>query len=195
MAKSTPGMIREFGARVEDVAGARARAGVMTGSEEIKTKSTPLAVAHWMKGAISRLDETVPAEKAIQIMEACGANCAAVNHGVIDRFVARREKCNSEGEFLAAEIKKPMGGTRLERRGDVLHQYYTPLSFGGGMRCYCALLKALPEHETVSPTYCHCGKAFVRTLWEAVLGRRVAVEVVRSALTGSNECEFTIETA
>jgi hypothetical protein len=195
MAKSTLGMIREFGARVEELAGEEARAEVMMGSEGIRTKSTPLAVARWMKGAISRLDGTVAAEKAIQIMETCGANCAAVNHGVIDRFVARREKCNSEEEFLAAELKKPMAGTRLERHGNVLHQFYTPRSFGGGMRCYCALLKALPDDETVSPTYCHCGKAFVRTLWEAVLGRHVAVKVVRSALTGSNECEFTIETA
>ena len=61
------------------------------------------------------------------------------------------------------------------------------------MRCYCALVKALPEDEMVSPTYCHCSKAFVRTLWEAILGRPVAVEPVSSALSGASECEFEIK--
>ena len=47
----------------------------------------------------------------------------------------------------------------------------------------------------MSRTYCHCSKAFVRTLWEAVLGRPVAVELVSSALSGASECEFEIRTS
>jgi hypothetical protein len=195
MAKSTTAMIKEFGAQVGALAGAAVRAEVMTGSEAISTRTDPLDVARWVKGAVCRLDEAVPAETAVAIMEACGTNCAAINHGVIERAVARRQEYRSEEEFLAVELKKPMAGTRLERRGDVLHQFYTPRSFGRGMRCYCALLKALPDDETVSPTYCHCGKAFVRTLWGAVLGRPVVVEMVSSALSGSSECEFTVAIA
>ena len=193
MTKSMVGIIEEFGGQVEALAGATVRSHVMTGGESIIAKTGVGEVARWVQGAMNRLDEAAPPGMAVAIMEACGANCAAMTHGVIERAVARRGKYCSEEEFLAAEVKKPMAGTRLERRGEVLHQFYTPRSFGHGMRCYCALVKALPESETLSPTYCHCSKAFVKTLWETVLGRPIVVQILRSTLTGSNECEFTIE--
>jgi hypothetical protein len=192
MTKSALGMIEAFAGQVEAGAGTAVRGQVMASSEGITARTDPVEVARWVRDAIGRLDEAVPSETAVRIMEACGANCATVNHGIIGRAVARRQKYRSEEAFLAAEIKKPMAGTRLERRGDVLHQFYTPGSFGRGMRCYCALVKALPEGEMLSPTYCHCSKAFVKSLWEAVLGRPVAVQIVSSALTGSSECEFMI---
>ena len=193
MTRSTVGIIEAFASQVEALAGSGVRSQVMTGSESITAKTGAIEVAAWVQGAMNRLDEAAPPETAIAIMEACGAHCAAVNHAVIERAVARRRKYRSEEEYLAAEIRKPTAGTRLERRGDVLHQFYTPRSFGRGMRCFCALVQALPEGETLSPTYCHCSKALVKTLWEAVLGRPVTVQVLRSALTGADECEFTIE--
>jgi hypothetical protein len=193
MARSRVSMIEEFAGQVEAQAGAAVRSEVMRGSEAITAKTGAIAVARWVQGAISRLDTAVAPQAAAAIMEACGANCAALNSGMIERAVARRQKCGSEEEFLAAEIRKPMAGTRLERRGAVLHQFYTPRSFGRGMRCYCALVSALPDGETMSPTYCYCSKAFVTRLWQAVLGRPVDVTVVRSALAGASECEFTIE--
>jgi hypothetical protein len=44
----------------------------------------------------------------------------------------------------------------------------------------------------MSRTYCHCSKAFVRTLWEAVMGRPVSIELLESAVSGSGECRFRI---
>ena len=190
MTKSQAGMIQEFASQVEALAGPRVRGRVTLGREDITAKTGAVEVARWVRGAIGRLDEAVPLGTALAVMQACGTHCAEVNHGVIARAAARRRKHHSEEAFLAAEVKRPMAGTRLERRGDVLHQFYTPRSFGHGMRCYCALVKALPKGESLSPTYCHCAEAFVATLWEAVLGRPVTVRILRSALTGSEECEF-----
>jgi hypothetical protein len=76
---------------------------------ETEVAAGAVAVARWVAGAIDRLDQAAPTETASAIMEACGANCAAVNDGAI----ARRQKYRSEEEFLAAELKKPMAGTRL----------------------------------------------------------------------------------
>jgi hypothetical protein len=80
---------------------------------ETEVAAGAVAVARWVAGAIDRLDQAAPAETAGAIMEACGANCAAVNHGAIARAIARRQKYRSEEEFLATELKKPMAGTRL----------------------------------------------------------------------------------
>lgn len=192
MGKSTVGMIEEFSGQVERIAGKAARDQVMTGSERITAKTKDAEVARWMKGAIHRLDELVPEENRIGIMAKCGTNCARVNGAVIERAWARRQKYRSEEEFLAAELKKPVAGTRLERSDGVLHQFYTPRAFSRPMRCYCALAKGLPEDETMSSTYCRCSEAFVKTMWEHTLGRPVEVKIVRSALAGSDECEFEI---
>ena len=61
------------------------------------------------------------------------------------------------------------------------------------MRCYCGLLRALPEDKTVSSTYCNCAKGFVKTYWESVLGKPVQVQLKQSAVAGAEECEFLIQ--
>jgi predicted hydrocarbon binding protein len=134
----------------------------------------------------------VPNQIRVQIMENCGVSCARKNAAMIERARARRQKAASEEDFLAAEIKKPMKGTRLEREGNTLYQVYVPRAFTRPMRCYCALVKDLPAGETISSTYCHCSKAFVRTMWETILGRPVQVELLESAVSGASECKFRI---
>ena len=192
MGKAIPAMIEQLGAEVGAATDDCVHAQVMTGSEAITAKTSGTEAALWAKGATERLDSLVAEETRVRIMERCGANCARKNSGVIVRTVARRGKFADEEAFLAAEIKKPPAGTRLERQGDSLIQVYIPQAFTHPMRCYCALVKDLPKGESMSQTYCHCSKAFVQTLWEAVLGRPVSVEIEESAVSGASECRFRI---
>jgi hypothetical protein len=192
MGKSTLEMIAEFGRQVEDYAGQEVGEQVMAGSEALNARTGAEQTSLWVRDAISRLDSLVDEQTAIKIMEACGANCARVNCGVIERAKKRRSKHASEEAFLEAERRKPQAGTRLEQEGAVLYQTYTPQAFTRPMRCYCALLRALPENETASQTYCHCSRAFVKTFWEEALGRPVRVEILESAVSGSNMCKFKI---
>jgi len=185
-------MIQEFGGQVARFAGQDVRERVMAGSEALTTKTKTEQISLWMNQAIERLDGAVDAETRKRIMEACGTNCSRVNQRVIDRARARRMKYQSEDEFLAAEQRKPQAGTRLEREGNVLYQTYTPQSYSHPMRCFCGLMRALPDAVQASPTYCLCSLAFVRTFWEGVLGRPVGVEVLETALSGSSECRFRI---
>jgi hypothetical protein len=91
-----------------------------------------------------------------------------------------------------AEEENPMKGTKLVRAGSILYQYYTPQAFTRPMRCYCGLLKGLPTEDTVSLTYCNCGKGFVEKYWEAVLQKPVKVDLLQSAISGAKECKFAI---
>ncbi len=192
MAKSKLGMIEEFGGQVENAVGPEVRARVMTGAEALTDKTGGKVISLWVRDAIGRLDALAPEATRIQIMETCGRNCVHHNSGVIARGQARRAKFEDEEAFLAAEVRKPQAGTRLERNGNVLIQTYTPQSFSHPMRCYCGLLRDLPAGEQVSPTYCHCSKAFVQTFWSEVLGRPVEVTILETAVTGSTECKFRI---
>ena len=192
MRNSIAGMLEELGGRVASVAGKKVQASVMEGSDRMASGKDKEALARWVQGAMERLDRLSDRKTRCAIMEACGANCARRNKGLIERGKARRRKHGTLAAFLAAEERKPVAGTRLERKGTVLYQFYTPRAFTFPMRCYCALLRGLPEKETVSPTYCCCSRGFVKTYWEAVLGAPVKVKVLASAVTGAAECKFEI---
>jgi hypothetical protein len=188
-----PGAIIAMEKCLEQVAGKSAAARVMEGSEKITEKTDGKRLAQWAKGAVERLDALLDEGTRVRVMEECGHNCARKNHRVIDRAVARRRKYANLDDFLAAEQRNPMKGTRLEREGNMLYQYYTPQAFTRPMRCYCGLFRGLPAGEAVSPTYCSCSKGFVERYWEAILKRPVRVELLQSAISGGRECKFAIQ--
>lgn len=192
MTKATAGQIAEIEGRIEEFAGKKVRDKVMEGSEKAAKYSDRAQTALWFKDAIDRLDATTTPEKCKQIMNACGYTCIARAKGLANGLKNRRLKHKTEEEFLAAEIKKPVKGIRLERQGNILVQYYTPRTYGTPRRCFCGLMVALPEGVNVSPTYCQCSRGFVEKYWEGPLGRPVKVEVIETCLTAANECKFII---
>ena len=192
MANKTAGQINEIGGNVERLAGLEVRAKVMQGSQAIVSSSRPETVALWVKEAMRRLDKLTDDQTRQEIMLTCGYHCILVNPKPLERAMARRQKYPSEAAFLEAEVRNPPRGFRFAREGQVLIQFYTPRSYGAGMRCYCSLLRGLPESETVSPTYCQCSRGFVERYWEGILGRRVEVDLLETAISGAEECKFVI---
>lgn len=192
MAKMDIAMIREIGKNLDRFAGEAIRKKVMEGSEQITATSSKSKIANWVKGVMERLDTLVDEKTRIQVMENCGYSCAVVNKRVMEKAKARRKKYKSIDEFLEAEQRNPMTGTRLVREGDVMYQFYTPHSYTRPMRCYCSLLRGLPADERISLTYCHCSKGFVKKFWEGVLERPVKVELIQSVVSGAQECKFAI---
>jgi hypothetical protein len=186
------GAIKELGRNLDRFAGETVSKKVMEGSEKITSASSKKEVAEWVKGAMDRLDKLVDEKTRIQVMENCGYTCASVNKRVIENAKARRKKYKSTDEFLEAEQRKPMKGTKLLRKENILYQSYTPQLFTRPMRCYCSLLRGLPPDEKISLTYCHCSKGFVKKFWETVLEKPVKVELIQSVMSGAPECKFAI---
>ncbi len=184
--------IYEIGENMERFAGEDVRKKVMEGSGQITPSSKPEKVAKWVKGAMERLDDLVDEEARSRIMMNCGYNCAFINKSPIEKAKARRRKHKTVDEFLEAEQRNPPAGTRLAREGDIIYQFYTPRSFTRPMRCYCSLLRGLPDNETISLTYCECSKGFVQKYWEGILERPVEVELLESCVSGAQECKFAI---
>jgi len=177
---------------VEQLAGKTVAAKVMEGSEQITEKTDKKKTAEWVKNAMEKLDALVDEKNRVQIMQNCGYNCAKKNSKVIERAVARRKKYADIDAFLEVEQQKPAKGTRLAREGNILYQFYTPQAFTRPMRCYCGLLRGLPNEESVSKTYCNCARGFVEKYWEAVLEKPVKVDLLQSVVAGDKECKFAI---
>jgi len=192
MGKMDIGMIKEIGGNVERFAGKTIRNKVMEGSEQISPSTSKIKIAKWIKEAMDKLDTLVDEKTRIKIMENCGYNCSIVNKRVIEKAKARRKKYKNIDEFLEAEQRNPMTGTRLVREGDIMYQFYTPQSYTRPMRCFCSLLRGLPADDRVSLTYCHCSKGFIKKFWEGILERPVKVELMHSVVSGAPECKFAI---
>ena len=185
-------MIKEMGRNTERFAGAEVKKKVMEGSEKITPSTDKASMARWVKGAVEKLDSFTDEKTRTQIMENCGYNCALHNKAPIEKAKARRKKFQNLDDFLEAEKKKPMVGTKLERQGDKLFWYFMPQSFKTPVRCFCGLVRGLPQKETISRSYCNCSKGFVKKYWEGVLGKPVDVEVMQTAVSGAKECKFAI---
>ena len=192
MAPKTAGQIKEIGMNIERFAGTDIHKKIMDGSDKVAASSDMKKVAIWVKGAMGRLEASTDLVKCEQIMLACGYNCFERNKRPMEIAKVRRQKYHTEEAFPAAEVKKPPKGFRFEREGNMLIQYYTPHTYGTGIRCYCSLMRKLPEEVTASSTYCQCSQGFVETYWEGILGRPVRVELGNTAISGSDECKFVI---
>ena len=140
--------------------------------EEKKAPGNPVNRAKWVKTVMRNLDEAVDKDTRSEIMHVNGVNCANHNANVVKAAVGRRNKHGTLAEFLDSEIRKPTTGTSLERDGDGLILSYLPANIKRPMRCFCGLVNALPEGETLSSTYCQCSVAFVETWWSRVVVNR-----------------------
>jgi len=186
------GPLTELDRRIRETVGDEAADTIMMGLGDVKNSWKKDRVAHWVKAAMARMDETLDDEVKEEIMVACGHNCAARHGAPIRQAVKRREKHEGFYDFLDAMAAEPPRGMQVERDGDAVVFGYTPQTFGRGMRCYCSLVNGLPMDETMSETYCLCSRGFVEAYWEAVSGGRVDVELLESAVSGSDVCRFRV---
>jgi hypothetical protein len=186
------GMLKEIKENICTICGEATANKVMEGSEKLKAGTNKVKLAKWVQSVMERLDAAASKDESKKIMAACGRNCAQINHRAIETFQKRRSKYKSLTDFLQAESQSPMKGTKLFLEKDFAVQTYCPSEFGYPMRCYCSLVNGLPADETMSSTYCQCSCAFVKQMWEETLGQQVSVTLLKTALSGANECHFRI---
>jgi hypothetical protein len=59
--------------------------------------------------------------------------------------------------------------------------------------CFCVMVRdAIRTGETVPPDFCHCSAGWYVQMWQAILDRRLRVDVVESVLRGDDRCLFAV---
>jgi predicted hydrocarbon binding protein len=175
---------------ITQIAGEEAAETIMTGSETLKNSTNKMKVAHWVKDAMERMDETLDQGTRNLIMGTCGQDCADYHAKIVEKTKKRRAKYASNEEFLAAEEKNPQKGSYLKQTKEGLIIGYEPKSLR--MSCYCALVKGLPADEIMSATMCECSRGFIERHWSLVFDQPVKAELLESAITGSDMCKFRV---
>jgi hypothetical protein len=129
------------------------------------------------------------------------------------KFIERMEACQSEGRlFFAQEVtvevldyirREPEmgGGVRV---GNVVYETKIPfltkqyLAESDPMLrhyyyCHCPWAReAVKSGEKVAPIFCNCSAGFHKKPWEAALGQKIQVDVLKSVLQGDDRCRFAI---
>jgi predicted hydrocarbon binding protein len=189
MPKIAP-QLKNMRENITHMAGKEAADVIMTGSETMKNSTDKVKVAHWVKDAMKRMDETLDRETRNMIMGKCGNDCADYHIKTIEKTKKRRVKHPSNDAFLAAEEQNPQKGSTIQRTPEGFIITYEPKTLR--MRCYCALAKGLPPEETMSNTMCECSRGFVERHWSQVLEHDIHVELLESAISGSDKCRFNV---
>jgi len=193
--KQISGPIEEFNKNIRKFAGEKVRKEVMADSEKAIASADLGKISIWLKEAIDRLDTLTSTGESEDIMKSCGSSCFSVNKKHAEKDRERRLGCSTEEEYLKQVLLSGSGqGTRFEKDGNILVEYYTPKTYREDMqlRCYCLFASRLPEDMTISRTFCQCSRAHVENYWKYVLDRPVRVELGETALTGAEECKFII---
>ncbi len=141
------------------------------------------AKADYVRNMIARMRKYIGNAKTKDIMKSCGMMCC----GISSRRIAGqiRQESNSLKEIIQKLNKGRLGGGRLKLKNK-------NTITGGYDRCYCGMVS---KTRTPFPdlTYCNCSTGWYKQLFETALGRPVSVKIIRSIISGSKTCEFTIK--
>ncbi|MEM0448640.1 MAG: DUF6144 family protein [Methanomassiliicoccales archaeon] len=131
---------------------------------------------------MERLERAFDEESRVRIMERCGRQCFGPTHQKVRK--ALFHESSSLEEFLD-KLNDLEGGKahyRITEQGAIIIEYPS---------CRCGQVresqKRFPNH-----TYCMCGVGFNKELFETVLGRKVDIILVTSAICDGGPCRFVV---
>ncbi|MFX0125041.1 MAG: hypothetical protein ACFFAE_15525 [Candidatus Hodarchaeota archaeon] len=199
--------MKKFSESLDQYMGVAVRKKVMEGSEELESKSSGDKKARWIKGAMERFDELVDEETREKVMTSCShvfpktrirpLKSKYTETGSIDAVLKLMHQDHSWGGLSYYEYPKREGNTiyvtkipfnpkKYEQTSDMNEKKYH--------YCHCGLVKASLKASDIkiSPTFCHCGAGWYKTLWEGILEKPVRIEVLQSVIRGDDHCQFAI---
>lgn len=132
----------------------------------------------WISNVVREIDQRTDEATCAAILQACGRACTPV--GLIEKAKRIYRESPDLAEFLS-RLGEVFEAVQIED-GAVYVVY---------PRCYCEQIRDLPV-EDVPDAYCHCSVGWIRQFFEQVLGRAVAVERVKTIVSGDAECRFKV---
>jgi predicted hydrocarbon binding protein len=154
--------------------------GIAEGCARYAVATTPRRKAQCVKELMDILDRDAEQGARRSVMEACGRQCI----GTSILAAGRRTQKDAQGldDLLDRLNQAHIGGGHLWRDSDGVHASYD--------RCYCGSVSKSPD--PFSATYCYCSCGWFKQLFESLLERPVAVDLLSSIIQGSETCTFLI---
>lgn len=135
----------------------------------------------WIKSLLDYLDKCVDEKTRVEVLENCGRNC--VSSSFVEKAISCRNRAKDMDDFFdkLSEIWSP-----LQRDGDDIYVVYE--------KCYCPLGRALLKDyaDSLSSSFCNCGRGWIKELFESALERPVDVKLETSVIQGNDVCKFKV---
>lgn len=135
----------------------------------------------WIKFLLDYLDEYVDEKTRVEMLENCGRNC--ISSSYVEKAKSCKDKAKDMDDFLS-KLSKIWGP--LQREGEDVYVVYE--------KCYCPLGRTLLKDyaDSLSSSFCNCGRGWIKELFESALERPVEVKLETSVIQGNAVCKFKV---
>jgi len=194
---------------VTETAGTEAAKVVTEGREKLDGTFDADAIRTWVLGAVDRLDQAIPDEQQRAcILQDCAHHYPRVQldrmravyddlgdlRALIDRLAEDDDLfptkiwLDESGEHPLVYIQRsvpPWNREAYAATDDPKEKRYHA--------CFCSMVKqAILNDEPISPSFCNCSGGWYVQMWEAILDRRLRIDLVESVLQGHDRCLFAV---
>ena len=125
---------------------------------------------------MENLEEKCDEKTRIELMEACGRDCA--KRGAI-----------AIAESSQGNLEKMIDVLRASPYIDIVSRKREPIKVSY-KKCLCELVSKGPER--LPHTYCECSKGWLLQMFETAAQKPVKVEIIQTIKRGGNSCDFVI---
>ena len=132
----------------------------------------------WIQELLKNLDECADEKMKQSVLETCGSKCP-FSHMPDEKLINLRKASDNEEDFLK-ELEQIW---RLKKEDD---KYYIVFD-----QCYCPLVNKNLKDAT--KTMCYCTLGSLKHKFKITLGRDVDVNMIKTVLSGDEECRFEIK--
>jgi hypothetical protein len=195
--------IEKFAESIDRFVGEAVRKEVMEAGGKLRSGSSPVQKAEWIKKTMEKLEATIDRETIKKIMIATCPHTYPQRRiqklkdrykklGNLDKLleVMRNDRSYKGASYYDYPIRKehtiymtkvpynPQAHKKAENKQAKQLAY-----------CHCPWVKAaLTINETVPPFFCYCSASWNKQLLEGVLGQKMEAELIKSILKGDDCC-------
>jgi hypothetical protein len=132
----------------------------------------------WINELLNNLDAQMDETSKQEILEKCGPKCP-FSHMPNEKLIELRKQSKNEIDFL----EKLSESWRFKKEN---HQYFVIFD-----QCYCPLVNN--DIHNASKSMCYCTLGSLKYKFKIGLGRNVEIKMLKTVLSGDNECRFLID--
>jgi len=181
---------------------------IVADSGTIATSNDPGEIRAWVMSAVNRIEKVIPdAQTRACILQNCAHHYPRVQlermRAVYDEMGDLRafiERLNEDDELFPTRIWMDEDGAPIAYIQRSVppwnREAYAATDDPVEKRfhaCFCVMVRdAIRTGEPISPDFCNCSGGWFVQMWEAILDRRLRIDVVESVLQGHDRCLFAI---
>jgi hypothetical protein len=165
---------------------------IMENAEKIKPSSKPIEIAEWCFKAMDTMDKLLDDLTKQQVREDCACRLGG-KQGKLCKEI-HKKYLTAEERIEAINETHSVFGHEIKITGKGKYEVKFHGESKPEKRCVCSNFRLNGLNKKWSKTWCYCCGGHVKHHLETLLGKKIKVKVISSALTsmGKKDCHFEL---